>query len=338
MNFSIGPMSKNIVDSVLDYSRLNNISFTFIPSRRQIDYKSGYVNNWTTQTFCQYVKKANLPTISIQRDHGGPAQGENDDDDGILSLEEDCKYMDSIHIDPWKKFTTYEECLQSTLTLLEYCYKQNNNLTYEVGTEEAIFPISTQMLSRFLKDLKENLPPEIFSKLKFVVIQCGTQLLEKENIGHFDKEKLLEMLSIVKSYGLLAKEHNGDWVSFDIIEEKRKLGLQNINIAPEFGEIETRVILETLRENKNNFETFYKICFDSGKWKKWVSSTFEPENNKENLILICGHYVFSNPLFLSLLEKYNGAQLRKKIHEAIFAKLDLLHSISPEKKYYFDKN
>ena len=50
-----GPMSKNIVDSIIKLSNDEKISFTLIPSRRQIEYNGGYVNNWTTKEFSEYV-------------------------------------------------------------------------------------------------------------------------------------------------------------------------------------------------------------------------------------------------------------------------------------------
>ena len=45
------------------------------------------------------------------------------------------------------------------------------------------------------------------------------------------------------------------------------------------------------------FNKFFKTCLDSKKWVKWVSKDFKPEENKERLINICGHYVFSYPEF-----------------------------------------
>ena len=55
-----GPMSKNFVDSCIEYTRNKNFPFMLIASRRQIDAESlggGYVNEWTTETFSKYVKK-----------------------------------------------------------------------------------------------------------------------------------------------------------------------------------------------------------------------------------------------------------------------------------------
>ena len=91
MKFYIGPVSKNTIDTVIQYSLEYNNEFVFIPSRRQIEYNGGYVNGFTTKDFTEYVKSKNNK-ILIERDHGGPGQGKIDDD-GFESLKEDCKYL-----------------------------------------------------------------------------------------------------------------------------------------------------------------------------------------------------------------------------------------------------
>ena len=72
MKYFIGPMSKNVVDAVIEF----NGDFGFIPSRRQVDYNGGYVNDWTTGEFSKYVNGR----VPIQRDHGGIGQGYVHDD------------------------------------------------------------------------------------------------------------------------------------------------------------------------------------------------------------------------------------------------------------------
>lgn len=303
MNFCIGPVTKNTVDVVIDIVNEFDHDFSFIPSRRQIEYNGGYVNNWTTEEFCKYVKEKSNNKIIIERDHGGPGQGKIEDD-GLESFKEDCKYMDIIHIDPWKKYPSYNEGLKKTIELIEYCYSQNSNILYEIGTEEGIRPFSVEELDTFVSDIKRRLIPSIFEKIKYVVIQCGTRLLEQTNIGVYDEDKLQKMLNVVNKYGLIAKEHNGDWISQETIKSKGSYGLSTINIAPEFGSIETTIILNEIKKNPEHFETLYQICYNSNTWKKWVSADFIPEENKEKLIIICGHYIFMNPLFLQLKEKY----------------------------------
>ena len=46
-----------------------------------------------------------------------------------------------------------------------------------------------------------------------------------------------------------------------------------INIAPQFGQLETLCYLE---EMGDDIEDYYKICYDSKRWVKWVSQDFVP--------------------------------------------------------------
>ena len=91
------------------------------------------------------------------------------------------------------------------------------------------------------------------------------------------------------------------------------MGLDTINIAPEFGQLQTKIYWENM--NQKQKINFYKICLDSGRWKKWVDEDFDPETEIENLVNICGHYVFSH----SKLDKPKGLEGRIKttIHKRI---------------------
>ena len=57
MKYFIGPMSKNVVDTVLLFINTYGHDIVFIPSRRQIEYTGGYVNNWSTKDFYDYINK-----------------------------------------------------------------------------------------------------------------------------------------------------------------------------------------------------------------------------------------------------------------------------------------
>ena len=320
-------MSKNVVDNVIKFVNETNEEITFIPSRRQIDFDGGYVNNWTTADFVSYVKGKNA-NIKIERDHSGNSQGTYDDD-GYLSLEHDCKYMDYIHIDPFKKYQDFNEGLNETIKMIEFCHSLNENIEFEIATEEAIRKFELDELETFVRELKNRLNLSAFSKIKYLVVQAGTALKEKSNIGVFDEEKLKNMVQIAKKYNLISKEHNGDWVDNKTILNKYKCGLECINIAPEFGEIETSIYLNYFKEN-GLFEDFYDICLKSNKWKKWVSNSFNPDENKEKLILICGHYTFSYPSFIKLKEKIN-INIDELISNAIISKLNDLYGIFKKK-------
>jgi fructose/tagatose bisphosphate aldolase len=306
--FYIGPMSKNIVDAIIEFCNETDNQIGLIPSRRQVEWDGGYVNNWTTEQFSKHTKMK----LILKRDHAGPGQGYSDDD-GYKSLEEDCKFFNKIHIDPWKKYPKYEEGLQWTIDMINFCYNLNSSITYEIGTEEAIRKFEPEELSRLLSDLSVQLKDHVFNQIKHLVIQSGTSLKENTNTGEYDKDRLLKMIGVAKHWGLMSKEHNGDYIPVKLIKEKMNLGLDSINIAPEFGLIETLAYIN----NGIDIEEFWKICYNSKRWEKWVSSNFDPFTQKLDLIKICGHYVLSNPEFLKIKPNID-LKIKNKIKEKLY--------------------
>ena len=123
-----------------------------------------------------------------------------------------------------------------------------------------------------------------------------SSLLGNTQTGEYDKGRLISMVKVAKHHGLLSKEHNGDYIQSSVIKQKFSFGLDAINIAPEFGLIETNTYLNEIR-NTDMFDKFWKICFESDRWKKWVDEKFNPYEQKEELIKICGHYVLSTDEF-----------------------------------------
>jgi hypothetical protein len=138
------------------------------------------------------------------------------------------------------------------------------------------------------------------------------------------------MINLVNSFGFISKEHNGDWVDIDIIKEKSECGLECINIAPEFGMIESRVILDKIKNNETIYNDVYNLCFNSLKWKKWLSTDFDFEKQKDELILITCHYLFSSSKIIGIKELYHG--IDELIKKQIEHKLNLLYFIYSERK------
>jgi hypothetical protein len=325
MNFKygIGVMSKNVVDVCIDYANKYNHNIILIPSRRQVDYCSGYVNNWNTETLSSYVK-SKTSNILLKRDHGGPHQG-NEKDAGFLSLYHDCLYFDAIHIDPWKVAKHLDEGCELTKRYIEFCYSKNPNVIFEVGTEESIFRYDAHNLDYLLSNLKDSLKPKIFESIKYAVIQSGTCLKENTNTGDYDVNRLTDMINVCKKYGMFSKEHNGDYLSDDLITDKFKVGLDSINLAPELGQIETQVYLNQIK-NTNLFDIYFDLCYASRRWEKWVDySTFDPFKNREKLINICGHYVLSQKEFVSEIKNKITPNIDYLIKESLTRKLDGLY-------------
>ena len=306
MKYWIGPMSKNVVDAVIEF----NGDIGFIPSRRQVDYNGGYVNDWTTGEFANYVNGR----VPIERDHGGIGQGYKFDD-GFESYLHDAKYFDIIHIDPWKHFQKFEDGLMETINFIKYIHELNSDVLFEIGTEESIKRFEVNDLERLLGALESKLSSKIFEKIEYVVVQSGVGLdLGKQiNTGTFNPNRLERMIRMCRRFGKKSKEHNGDYLSPKDYKDRFDLGLDSINIAPEFGQLETLCYLD---EMGNDIEDYYQFCYDSKRWEKWVDEDFIPANNKRELIKICGHYVFSDERFKKI-----KPEIDNKIKDVIKNKL-----------------
>jgi hypothetical protein len=316
--YYIGPMSVNVVDCVIKHSHIHPIGL--IPSRRQVDYCGGYVNNWDTRSLSQYVSNEN---VLLCRDHGGPYQGLNNDY-GVRSFICDCDNLNLIHIDPFKNISSISDAAKLTVHFLKICFLKNSKILYEVGTEEAIFKYEPEHLNEFLTYLKDNLKVEEFSQIKYAVIQSGTRLdlPTRTNIGNFNNGRLLNFIEVVKKFGLMSKEHNGDYLidSFDV-ESRYASGLDAINIAPEFGQIESEFYIEQCK-NTCLFDILYDMCYSSGRWKKWVLD--ETRVSKEQIIMTCCHYILSKNEFIEKI-KINFPNSDKLIQKRIDSKLKLLN-------------
>jgi len=310
----VGPMSKEIVDIAIEYDKKKN-PLGLIPSRRQIENSGGYVNNWSTSEFSHYVKSRNS-NICLVRDHGGPGQG-SESDDGLESLRSDiASQFDILHIDPWKTCKTLEQGIEKTESLIRLCCRLSGNIIFEVGTEEAIFPYTDKDLDTILSRLQKRLGDK-FERVKYAVIQSGVKISGTENVGNFDPNRLERMVKIVKNYGLLSKEHNGDYLTAPQIQVRSMLGLDSINIAPEFGVAQTRLLLQ---EGLISLDDALKTCKEVDKFSKWIPEEYKHVPPERMIVEVSGHYCFTKEPFKSAI-----SQIKEKLSMHLFERFDEIY-------------
>ena len=357
----VGPMSLNCIDAAIELSNNYDVPLFLIASRRQIDsqeFGGGYVNNWTTQDYADYViandKKGK---ILLSRDHGGPWQNtiEVKDNLSLRSAMESAKLsylrdieagFQVIHIDPSVDIhgtPSQDEVLERVFDLYEYCWTQAKRLSrdiiFEVGTEEQSGSTNSQeeldyTLSKLLNFCQKNNIPQP----TFVVIQTGTRVMETRNVGSFDSPLRVEneipaeiqvpkMIEICNRYGVMMKEHNTDYLSDEALHWHPRLGIHAANVAPEFGVSETLSLLNILeRFDLNDIaESILQLSYESRKWEKWMlDETTASDRDKS---IISGHYIFSNPQFMELKEGAAKALLKKQIHIDEYLKNEVKKSI-----------
>ena len=344
----VGPMSQNVIDSAIELSDEYKVQLILIASRRQIDsnfHGGGYVNNWSTEKFSEYVKKKSKKKfIMMARDHGGPWQNTSEIKDNLnldkaiesakRSFSCDIKNDFSfIHIDTsidiFKKRIKVDESLKRIFEFYEFCYKiskeNNKEILFEIGTEEQSGSTNTfEELEYVLKKMNEYTKKKNLPKLNFIVIQSGTKVMERKNIGSFEAPirveneipveiQLLKMIEICNKNKVYMKEHNADYLTNESLSWHPRLGIHSANVAPEFGVCETINIVENLRKNKMKdlLNEFIYLCVKSKKWEKWVINKDEITDLEKTLI--CGHYLFSNSEFLKIKKELSYFLRKKKI-------------------------
>lgn len=332
----VGPMSTNCIDSAIELADQNEIPILLIASRRQIDSKEfggGYVNNWTTQQFADYVRaKSQTGNAILARDHGGPWQNNLEKERNLslpeamasakLSYTRDIEAgMQVLHIDPSLDINgqpSTREVLDRIFELYGFCWEtarsMNREVLFEVGTEEQTggtndvndldFVISS--INAFCESIGAPKP-------SFTVVQCGTRVMEARNVGSlggYDPDKgqevndeLRNMIDVCNRHGVFLKEHNTDYLTDDALRMHPIVGIHSANVAPEFGVTETRAFIQLLEQRSLHplIERFLRLSYDSRKWEKWMlHDTCASDRDRS---IIAGHYVFSTPEFLQIKEE-----------------------------------
>jgi hypothetical protein len=343
----VGPMSVNCVDAAIELSDEHEVPLLLIASRRQIDsedFGGGYVNNWTTEQFARYVIDADKKgKVLLARDHGGPWQNtkESQEKMSLRRAMESAKrsYLADLeagfqvlHLDPSIDIhgePNVDEVLDRLFDLYDYCWTHAQRLgqevIFEVGTEEQSGSTNTQeeldyTLNAILQFCKSNKIPQP----SFVVIQTGTRVMETRNVGSFDTPlrvmnelpaeiQIPKMIEICNRYGVMMKEHNTDYLSNEALQWHPRLGIHAANVAPEFGVIETRALLDVLEANRldEHAQRFLKLSYDSRKWEKWMIDGTQATDRDRSII--SGHYVFSKPECIELKREAAGLLSRKGI-------------------------
>ena len=330
----VGPMSKNCIDASIEISNEHDVPLMLIASRRQIDSTQsggGYVNNWTTEKFSEYVKTHDKnKNIILCRDHGGPWQNDYEKNDKLdlaeamesakKSFLTDIKSdFQIIHIDPTidihSKIST-EQIFERVFDLYEYCNtvskKLNKKIVFEIslGKEDGGFD-SYEEIKHVVSKMESFCSKMNFPLPYFLVVRTGNHVMELQNVGSFEsifldkkqttyKTNLLKIIELCNKHQIKIKEHNTDYLSDKALQIHPEIGIHAANVAPEFAVVETRAFLSLLKKNQleAELEKFIEISYSSKKWEKWMLDN--SQLGKQEKAIISGHYIFGKNEFIEL--------------------------------------
>lgn len=326
--FHVGPMSFHTVNAAIAVAYRHRAPLCLIGSRRQIECTAqggGYVNNWTTESFADYVRTRDPDgLITLARDHGGPYQRGQEQSaplDQAMALAQNSFSVDILsglkvlHLDPEKAVErtsadAAEQFTQLTIQMLlasDRFAKQNNmgDVTFEIGTDENIGEdFSPEQWDRFLDQVMSaaasanaNLPISFAAPM-------GTKVKEMRNVGGMAlrtsdmakwEERIAALKDIAARYNLILKLHNSDYISREVIDHYLRLGVTCMNVAPEFGVVESRALTQLLQQHDlmDMLQVFEAISLASRRWQRWLLPDSQADDMEKSLM--AGHYVFSEP-------------------------------------------
>lgn len=342
----VGPVSEAVLEAALAVSRRRGFPPVFIASRNQVDgsrFGGGYLLDGLDQAGLVALIRAKQERIGYQgplyicRDHGGPWQRDQELDARLpvseamelarLSFEEDLRGgFNYLHVDPTKcPFPFSQEQLADwTLELIGHCERVRKSLglppvDYEIGAEDIRGGITSEDdFDAFLKRVTAGLAGAGLPLPTCIVGQTGTLTRLDRNVGRFDREQTARLSAIAGRFGVGLKEHNGDYLSAASCRLHPELGVTGMNVAPEFGLVETDALLalaaleEKLaregwlaEEQLSGLATgLRELTFAKAPWGKWLTPELRARERPElerdqaaRLVItrVCGHYVFADP-------------------------------------------
>jgi len=320
----VGPMSKDIVESCLRYSKQHNFPIMFIASRNQVDYSSGYA--FTTPELVQFIKShqnydSNL--VRICRDHCGPNFA--DADKGlslaetvsrcIATIESDIQNgFDLIHIDVSRVDEKHQT--EVATTLIDFVLSLEPNMALEFGSEDntgqnlhdTLLKMDQQL--QFAKRYKSN--------IKFLVSQTGS-LTKHTQVGVFNEPMCGKIAEKIHAAGFLFKEHNADYLKKSQVGLRKATGIDSINIAPQLGYAQSTVINKLGYSFEPELKQFKEYVLQQDAWRKWVTDDVD---DLETRFLVSAHYFFNSHYF----KKINEIMMTKNVPfaEALYAEISLV--------------
>ena len=319
----LGPMSLEVINSINYFSKKYKKKIMLISSRNQIESEklgSGYVNNFSTSEFANFVKKKKNNLLIMSRDHCGPFKRDNKKKSSLVKEVDDCKISLSddilndfkiLHIDTSLCGNAKYEIAHELINFCNVEAKKNNKkIFFEFGAED--HGVLTNF-KKFTRDAK------FFSKYynkQFIVCQTGSLVKSVFQVGQFDIESVKIMKKIAHENGILLKEHNCDYLNLEQIQLRRQYGINAINIAPEFGVIQSNLTYNFSKQLglDKQINDFKKLVLRKKKWKKW---NYKNENNLIKFFS-AGHYHFGTKIYRNIINKINEKiNFQKKLDKAI---------------------
>jgi len=221
-----------------------------IASCRQVAPGGGYIGLDPMQ-LVRAVDDLSGGKTDVVRDHGGPYQNGDPNDDWVKELNGDVDAgFNVLHLDVCKLPQEEQEA-----ELLSLCGRYKNSVDIEVGGERD----PQEWLDVLLNTaMRECIPT-------FAILDVGGYIMEDRQRGTPRPVSWVEdHTARYNKRGTRTKAHNMDWMG----DRRRYAGvLDAYNVAPEYGAVEVDAWLLVL--DPMNATKLLNAGYDSGHWSRW---------------------------------------------------------------------
>lgn len=297
----IGPMSSEVIEAAFRLSEDSRTPLMLIASKNQIDWDGGYVNDWDTRRYADYLSSMSLrypkAQIYICRDHCGPGFKNADLPDVYQTIRSDIENgFDLIHVDFCRYSRDYLEVLEASKKAIEYISQIDPYMLVEVGTDEnnGTDFRDIRVVAEQIRYFREFCDPHFF------VCQTGSLIKEMGQYGIFLEGYVKDLKDLVSEHGLVLKEHNADYLTEDELTKRKGL-ISALNVAPQFGVLQTQLTLTKCLLYGINPADFLEESYSSRRWEKWLYKS-RPDD-KYLCAVIAGHYNFSRQSYQILCDR-----------------------------------
>lgn len=290
MKLCAGAVSRRVVEEAAKL-RICQI----VASRRQVgETEPGYAG-YTSATLVRAVRELSGGVTQVVRDHGGPYQNGDRDDDWTAALDADADAgFDVLHLDV-SELTRGEQAAELT----RLCQRYGGRAAIETGGERD----EQKWLDWLLGVALGTCRPQA------AVAALGGCIRADRQYGHLiDASRAREIAAVYADCQVAVKAHNMDWLG-----GRRSYNLTAFyNVAPEFGNAEIDAWLHLLPHAEG--QRLLDLAHETGAWRRWFRGS---EGTRLEQARAALRYHLESPAVARVLDRYDDSYVREVIRDAI---------------------
>ena len=301
----IGGVTTNTIESVFAASDRMSNRLALMFTDHQMNPDGGYVCNLEELISKTDFLQASYPNseIVLARDHFSPVNLSDRAIDKFRDLIS--RYTEAgfsfFHFDFAPFLTDYNRSMSCLEQIVQFTRNLNPNVKIELSTTPDNNISYLNLAEKHFSQIADIGP-------EYIVIPTGSLVKDRTQVGSFYGKQIKCLASRYHENGIFVKEHNADFLtSSDIL--KRTGLIDSFNVAPEFGMMESLLILNDFKKTPLNIDKLLNLSFKSEKWKSWtLSNSLSNEMRAE----ISMHYHFKSDEFLDLVSLSSNTKKTKE--------------------------